>query len=223
VRLLLVNPNTTASMTRDIEASARAAASPNTVVEAMNPTSGPASIENDDDERRCVPHLLTEFARAASRQQHRPDAYVIACFGDPGLDQARALVDGPVLGIAQAAMHAAALYAGGFSVVTSMSATVPRAWELAKAYTPGQCRGVYASDIPVLTIDSDPATVHPIGGLCEHALAQDGSQAIVLGCAAMAKFAAPLTRRLGVPVVDGVVAATLLAETLVRLGRLTAG
>jgi allantoin racemase len=223
VRLLLVNPNTTASMTRDIEASARAVATSDLVVEATNPTSGPASIENDDDERRCVPYLLAEFERAAVRPQNRPDAYVIACFGDPGLDEARALVDGPVLGIAQAAMHAAALTAGGFSVVTSMSATVPRAWELAKAYTPGQCLGVHASDIPVLTIDSDPTTVHPIGELCEHALAQDGSHAIVLGCAAMAKFAAPLTRRLGVPVIDGVVAATLLAETLVRLGRVTAG
>jgi allantoin racemase len=222
VRLLLVNPNTTASMTRDIEANARAAASPATVVESTNPATGPASIENDDDERQCVPHLLAEFERAASRPQHRPDAYVIACFGDPGLDEARALVDGPVLGIAQAAMHAAALSAGSFSVVTSMSATVPRAWELAKTYTPGQCLGVYASDIPVLVIDSDPTTVHPIGDLCEQALAADRSRAIVLGCAAMAKFAGPLTRRLGVPVLDGVVAATLLAESLVRLDNLTA-
>jgi allantoin racemase len=222
VRLLLVNPNTTVSMTRDIEANARAAASPVTVVEATNPANGPASIESDDDERRCIPELLAEFERAASRGQDRPDAYVIACFGDPGLDQARTLVDVPVLGIAQAAMHAAALSAGSFSVVTSMSATVPRAWELAKTYTPGQCLGVYASDIPVLAIDADPGTVQPIGDLCERALAADHSRAIVLGCAAMAKFAGPLTRRLGVPVVDGVVAATLLAESLVRLDQITA-
>jgi allantoin racemase len=223
VRLLLVNPNTTPSMTRDIEANARAAARSETVVEATNPAEGPASIENDDDERRCVPFLLAELERAATRQQERPDAYVIACFGDPGLDEARALVDGPVLGIAQAAMHAAALSAGAFSVVTSMSATVPRAWELADAYTPGRCLGVYASDIPVLTIDSDPSTVEPIGDLCAQALARDGSRAIVLGCAAMAKFATPLTRRLGVPVLDGVVAATVLAEALVSLGRLNRG
>jgi allantoin racemase len=223
VRLLLVNPNTTASMTRDIEANARAVASVETVVEALNPSEGPASIENDDDEHRCVPHLLAELERAAAREHNRPDAYVIACFGDPGLDDARALVDVPVLGIAQAAMHAAALAAGGFSVVTSMSATVPRAWELAKAYTPHQCLGVYASDIPVLTIDSDPSTIEPIGELCERALAEDGSRAIVLGCAAMAKFAVPLTRRLGVRVIDGVVAATLLAEALVKLNGLSAG
>jgi allantoin racemase len=80
---------------------------------------------------------------------------------------------------------------------------------------------VHACDIPVLSIDFDPGTVGPIGDRCEAALAADGSGAIVLGCAAMAKFAGSLTRRLGVPVIDGVVAATLLAEALVRLNRVS--
>jgi allantoin racemase len=218
VRLLLANPNTTASMTAAIAASATSAARPDTVVEAVNPVDGPASIETDDDERACVPGLLALLGAAKARPaERRPDAYVVACFGDPGLEAARELLDRPVLGIAQAAMHAAALVAGSFSVVTSMSGTVDRAWQLAKAYTPAQCLGVYACDIPVLRIDSDPATVGPIGELCSRALAADQSRSIVLGCAAMARFAEPLSRRLGVPVLDGVVAATLLAEALVAL------
>lgn len=218
VRLLIVNPNSTASMTAEIGAAARAVARSGTEVIAVNPVGGPSSVESDEDERRCIPGLLSEMEKAAARP-NPPDAYVIACFGDPGLEDVRAVVDGPVLGIAQAAMHAAALAAGSFSVVTSMSATVPTAWTLAKAYTPSQCLGVYACDIPVLQIDSDPTTIEPIGDLCEKALAQDGSRAIVLGCAAMAKFAGPLTQRLGVPVVDGVVAATVLAEALVAMRR----
>ncbi len=220
MRLLIVNPNTTASMTAAIGAAARVVARATTEIVAVNPVEGPSSIGSDADERRCIPFLLDEVRRAAA-DDHSPDAYVIACFGDPGLERVRAAVDTPVLGIAQAAMHAAALSAGTFSVVTSMSATVPTAWTLAKTYTPGQCLGVYASDIPVLQIDSDPTTVDPIGDLCERALTQDGSRAIVLGCAAMAKFAAPLTQRLGVPVIDGVVAATLLAEALVTMGQIT--
>lgn len=214
MRLLLVNPNTTASMTAAIATGAAAVAGPTTVIEAANPDRGPASIENDTDEHRCIPYLLDVLRKAAQREQDRPDAYVIACFGDPGLEEARPLLGAPVLGIAQAAMHAAALLAGTFSVVTSMSATVPRGWQLAKAYTPGACLGVYACDIPVLRIDSDPATIEPIAELCEHALQNDGSRSIVLGCAAMARFAEPLSRRLGVPVVDGVAAATRLAEAL---------
>jgi allantoin racemase len=70
VRLLLINPNTTASMTAAIEATAAAAAGPDTVVEAVNPAVGPASIENHDDERRCVPGLLDQVRLAAAR----PDA-----------------------------------------------------------------------------------------------------------------------------------------------------
>ena len=222
MRLLLINPNSTASMTAAIESTAAAVAGSGTIVEAVNPLEGPSSIESDDDERRCIPLLLDEVRKASARRgDDTPDAYVVACFGDPGLDEVRRLVDVPVLGIAQAAMHAAALAAGTFSVVTSTSATVPRGWELAKSYTPSQCLGVYACDIPVLTIDSDPSTVGPIGDRCEAALAADGSRAIVLGCAAMAKFAGPLTQRLGVPVIDGVVAATLLAEALVRLNRVS--
>jgi allantoin racemase len=218
VRLLLVNPNSTVSMTTAIAATATAVARPGTVIEAVNPPDGPASIENEDDEHRCVPGLLAELKAAAARPRNsRPDAYVVACFGDPGLEEARDLLGAPVLGIAQAAMHAAALAAGSFSVVTSMSATVARATELAKAYTPAQCLGVYACDIPVLDIDSDPSTIVPIGDLCRTALDRDGSRSIVLGCAAMARFAAPLSERLGVPVIDGVVAATLLAEAVVAL------
>ncbi|MGY4712298.1 aspartate/glutamate racemase family protein [Mycolicibacterium sp. CBM1] len=218
MRLLFVNPNTTATMTAAIAAAAASCADPATVVEAVNPPRGPASIENDDDERLCVPGLLAEITTASNRSAaHRPDAYVIACFGDPGLIEARRLVGTPVLGIAQAAMHAAALLAGRYSVVTSMAATIPRAWELARAYTTDACAGVYACDIPVLRIDDD-ASFGPIAALCERALATDDSGAVVLGCAAMARFAQPLRERLGVAVIDGVQAATRLAEALVPLG-----
>jgi allantoin racemase len=129
------------------------------------------------------------------------------------------MVDAPVLGIAQAAMHAAALVAGlrgHFHV-----GQVPRAWELAKTYTPVHCAGVHACDIPVLRIDSDPATIDPIRALCRHALAHDNSRSIVLGCAAMARFAEPLSVELGVPEIDGVVAATVLAQALVGVPGLT--
>ncbi|SRX80327.1 hydantoin racemase [Rhodococcus jostii RHA1] [Mycolicibacterium parafortuitum] len=187
-------------------------------MEAINPTDGPPAIENDDDEKRCIPGLLDVLRAAQQRPTgQRPDACVVACFGDPGLEEARAALDVPVLGIAQAAMHAAALVAGGFSVVTSMSATIERAWQLAEDYTPNHCLGVYACDIPVLRIDSDPTTIEPIGDLCAQALERDESAAIVLGCAAMAPYAAELTRRLGVPVIDGVAAATVLAEALTVL------
>jgi Asp/Glu/hydantoin racemase len=73
------------------------------------------------------------------------------------------------------------------------------------------------TDIPIMQIDSDPTTIEPIGDLCRRTIELDDSCAIVLGCAAPARFATPLTERLGVPVTDGIRAATVLGEALVTL------
>ncbi|MEV0569980.1 aspartate/glutamate racemase family protein [Dactylosporangium sp. NPDC050588] len=213
MRVTVVNPNTTAEMTAKIELSARAAAGPGTSVEAVTSGMGPASIESHYDEALSVPGIL------AAIRDHPADGYVIACFGDPGLDAAREVADGPVVGIAEAAMHAAVLLGRGFSVVTTLDRTRGRAWDLAARYVaPGTCRGVHACDIPVLELDRDPAVADRVVALARTALTRDGSDVIVLGCAGMADLPATVSRRIGVPVVDGVAAATLLVQSLVTLG-----
>ncbi|MEV6350914.1 aspartate/glutamate racemase family protein [Actinoplanes sp. NPDC051851] len=214
-RIRVVNPNTTASMTALIGASARAVAGPGVVVEAVTSSMGPASIESHYDEALAVPGLL---AAIADGERSGADGYVIACFGDPGLDAARELAAGPVVGIAEAAMHAATMVGRAFSVVTSLSRTTGRAHDLARRYTAsGACRGVWACDIPVLELD-DPAVLPRVAASARTALDHDGSDVIVLGCAGMAGFCASLSVELGVPVIDGVSAATLLVQSLVTLG-----
>ena len=104
MRIKLINPNTTQSMTDKIALAARAVAAQGTEILAVSPTGGPVSIEDHYDEAYAVPGLLGEV-RIGETQAC--DAYVIACFGDPGLDAAREIARGPVLGIAEAAMHAA--------------------------------------------------------------------------------------------------------------------
>lgn len=52
-----------------------------------------------------------------------PDATIIACFGDPGLEAAREVLHGPVLGIAEAASHMASIRVSSFSVITTLSRT----------------------------------------------------------------------------------------------------
>lgn len=216
-RLLVVNPNTTASMTEKIGAAAAAAASPGTEVVAVSPASGPASIEGPYDEAFCLPGLLAEI-RSGVEQGF--DAFVIACFDDPGLAAARALTDRPVLGIAEAAMHATCLLATGFSVVTTTRGAVPVIEELALRYGfERRCRRVRCIDLPVLALE-DPASpaVARLEAEIARALDEDGAEAVILGCAGMADLTARLSDRFGVPVVDGVAAAVRLAEALVGLG-----
>jgi len=149
VHITVINPNTTASMTRLIGESAQAVAAPGTTVAAVNPDMGPASIESHYDEALSVPGLLAEIARAQTAAEPT-DGFVIACFGDPGLDAARELAHGPVVGIAEAAMHAASFLGRGFSVVTTLGRTAGRAWDLAERYGMTRfCRAVRACEIPV--------------------------------------------------------------------------
>ncbi|BCJ45524.1 Asp/Glu racemase [Actinoplanes ianthinogenes] len=212
----VINPNTTASMTALIEASARAVAGPGVVVEGITPAMGPASIESHYDEALAVPGLL---AAVAAGERDGADGYVIACFGDPGLDAAREIAAGPVVGIAEAAMHAATLLGRGFSVVTTLSRTTGRARDLAHRYAPaGACKGVWPCDIPVLDLDGDPTVLPRVATVAREALARDGSDVIVLGCAGMAALCAGLSAELGVPVIDGVAAGTLLVQSLLTLG-----
>ncbi len=217
MKLLLINPNTTQAMTDAIAEAARAVASPGTEIVAVQPSFGPASIESHYDETFAAAGVAEQVRLAAA---WRPDAVVIACFGDPGLEAAREATDAPVLGIAEAAFHAAGMLATGFSVVTTMTRTCIMAERLLQRYGADQhCRGVHGTDIPVLDLEGcGVETLQQIEDAARDALARDRSGAIVLGCAGMAPLCATLSQRLGVQVIDGVAVAVKFAEALVGLG-----
>jgi allantoin racemase len=177
---------------------------------------GPASVESHYDEALSVPGVLAEIDIG---ERLGSDGYLIACFGDPGLDAARELARGPVLGIAEAAMHTASFLGRGFSVVTTLTRTRGRAMDLAHRYgMERHCLGVHACEIPVLELERDSDAFKTIAESCRTALDQDGSDAVVLGCAGMSELCARLSQELGVPVVDGVAAGVLLVQSLVKLG-----
>ena len=222
MRLLVVNPNTTASMTATVAAAARAVASAGTTIEAVNPPDGPASIEGYYDEAFAVPGLLACIARAEA-QAAPPAGYAIACFDDTGLDAARALARAPVVGIGEAAFHLASLVAGRFSVVTTLARSIPAIeHNLVRYGLASRCARVRAAEVPVLSLE-DPASPARarIDAEIAAALREDRCEAIVLGCAGMADLAAALSREHGVPVIDGVAAAVKLLEALAALGLAT--
>ena len=125
-----------------------------------------------------------------------------------------------MLGIAEAAFHAASFIATGFSVVTTMKRTCIIAEHLVVRYGfERRCRGIHGTDIPVLTLETcGEDTIAQIEAAARHALERDRSGAIVLGCGGMAALCRTLQQRLGVPVIDGVSAAVKMAEALVALG-----
>ncbi|MBY4896941.1 aspartate/glutamate racemase family protein [Cupriavidus sp. AU9028] len=216
MKLKIINPNTTEGMTAKIGACARAVAARDTEIVAVSPQMGPASIESYYDEALSVPGLLQEVRRG---EDEGVDAYVIACFGDPGLYAARELARGPVLGIAEAAMHMASLIGTGFSVVTTLERTCNMAWHLAERYGMTRfCRNVRASDLPVLDLDKPGSDARRIiTEECRRALAEDRSDCIVLGCAGMADLCDEIADAIRAAVIDGVASAVKLAEGMVAL------
>ncbi|WP_347312073.1 aspartate/glutamate racemase family protein [Defluviimonas sp. SAOS-178_SWC] len=216
MKIAVINPNTTASMTAAIGVAARSAAAPGTEILVGQSTSGPVAIEGPFDGALCLPGLLRAIARA---EQAGAVAHVIACFDDTGLDAARAMSVYPVIGLGEAALHLTSLLAQQFCVVTTLSRSVPtlRANILRYGFE-RRCPHVLASDIPVLDLHRPESGARErIRALIAHGM-QNGAEAAILGCAGMADLAAGLTQDLGLPVVDGVDAAVRLAETLVWSG-----
>src|SRR6478752_4927259 len=213
----VINPNTTWAMTEKIGECARSVAAVGTVIQAVSPSMGPASIESHYDEALSVPGVLDEIAKG---ERDGVDGYVLACFGDPGLDAARELATGPVVAIAEAGMKVATYLGRSFSVVTTLDRTIGRAWDLAAHYgVKDACRNIRACEIAVLELDVPGSAARDvITAECARAVAEDGCDVIVLGCAGMADLAADISSRIGVPVVDGVAAATTMVQSLVTMG-----
>lgn len=218
MRLLVVNPNTTRSMTEKIGQAARAVAAPGTEVVAVNADSGPASIEGFYDEVFAVPGLIAQMQKAG-----RVDATIIACFDDTGLDAARSFSPAPVIGIGEAAFHLASLVAGKFSAVTTLSRSIPAIeHNLARYGLSSRCVRVRAAEVAVLELESpgSPARAR-ISREIDRAIQEDRAEAIVLGCAGMTDLAKALSDEHGLPVIDGVAAAVKLAEAVTTLGLTT--
>lgn len=217
MRILLINPNSTQSMTDQAERSARSAALPTTVIEAINPTDTPRSIEGHADEAMAVPSMLKLIREGETKGF---DAYVVACFDDPGLDAAREVAGGPVFGICQAAVQVAMTISKRFSIVTTLPRSVPIIEDLVQEYgATHHCRRVRSIDMPVLALEENAChTEDTLVQEIERAKREDHAEAIVLGCAGMSELCERLEQRCGLPVIDGVTAAVKLAEAYVSAG-----
>src|SRR5882724_1275439 len=157
MRIKIINPNTTATFTELSLNAGRAVAAPGTQILAGQPSSGTPSVECHVDEAVATLGVI-EQVRAG--EADRVDGYVIACFGDTGLDAAREVAAGPVVGMTEAALYAAALIAPVFSIVTLPVRTrVFAERALWHAGLERRCPKVRAIDVAVLDCDAEVAQV----------------------------------------------------------------
>jgi len=217
MRILLINPNTSQSFTDKIQTIAQQYALPTTQAVAVNPAYGPRSIESIYDELLSSAGTL----EIALEQRENYDAFVIACYSDhPTVYALREVTGKPVLGIAEASMYVACMLGYKFSVVTTNDAWGPLLWDAVKHYGLAErCASVRTTGMAVLALEANEQETEPlIEQEARKAIQEDGAEVICLGCAGMAGLDKHLEERLGVPVVDGVIAALKLLEGLVGYG-----
>jgi len=216
VRILVVNVNTTESMTAVIGAQARAAASPGTEITAVTPRFGPASVESIFESHLAAVGVIDRVLQEAAGY----DAVILAGFGDLGREALQELLTVPVLDITESAAHVACLLGKTYAVVTTVDRAVPAIDDrLVLAGLRSRCVAIRAVSIAVLDLETDiGATAETVARAAEEAIRDDGAEVICLGCAGMAGLSEHVSRRIGAPVVDGVTAAVRLAESLHALG-----
>ncbi|MEJ5989399.1 aspartate/glutamate racemase family protein [Ramlibacter sp. PS3R-8] len=215
MRILLINPNTTDSVSALIRAEAQRSASPGTEVEVLTAPFGVAYIETRFEA------LIGAYATAQLAAEHAAnyDAVVVAAFGDPGLSGLREVLPVPVTGMTEAALASAHLLGHRISII-AISQRI-QAWyrEVVESYGFGpRLASIRALDRPLSGISSvQEEHAQALQALAERAVAEDGAEVIVLAGAPLAGLARSLHGWLPVPVVDGVSSAVRHAETLAAL------
>lgn len=218
-RLGLLNPNTDERHTAAMRGVALDALPEGSKVTAVTAPRGPKAIESEVDSVLAAAEVIRMLESLPDL-----DAYLIACFGDPGLDAARELTSAPVVGIGEAAYEAAGLVSKQFAVVTTLPRGVAALEDaVARRGLASRCVGIVPLQIPV----SDQGTDHPDTTAAIIAVGQrlidDGAEAVVLACGGMADVTATVQDALRVPVCDGVSFGALLAFSLWRSGLRTSG
>jgi Asp/Glu/hydantoin racemase len=215
MRLLLANPNTSQGVTDRIAAVARAVAAPGTEIVAVTGTAGVPYIATRAEAAiagRTTMELMAEHGAGC-------DAAIVAAFADPGLGGAREVMAVPVIGLAEAAMLTACMLGRRFAIVTFSGALGPWYRECVEYH------GMASRLAAIRMLDAGFSAIETVQTeleaglveLCCRTVAEDEADMVILGGAPLAGLARRVADRVPVPLVDGVEAAVLQAETLVRL------
>jgi allantoin racemase len=216
MRILVVNVNTSASMTEVIGAAARRYASAGTQIVALAPYFGAAGVDCAFESYLSAVAVMDRVLGYGEEYE----AVVLAGFGEHGRDGLQELIEQPVVEICEASAQVAMMIGRAYSVVTTLQRSVPAIEDrLRLAGLLDRCASVRASGMSTLEVDRDPqGAVRAVVAAARRAVQADHAEVICLGCAGMAGLEEAITTELHVPVVDGVGAAVRLAEAVVGLG-----
>ncbi|MBO5057569.1 MAG: aspartate/glutamate racemase family protein [Lachnospiraceae bacterium] len=209
MKIVVLNPNSSEEMTHAIARSARKYAQNRFEVLAITDNGAPEFIDYPEDVAKATKDMM----QIIKDHEYIADAFVIACHCDPNVKLLRQISKKPVIGIGEASMRLAAMLGARFSVITTDLHSVTQKYELIHEYgLERYCASVRVRD---KSIEDEMEAYEQAA---RKAIEEDLAEVIVLGCAGLCEMAEELTKRLKVPVLDGVVCGLILAEGMVNAG-----
>lgn len=216
MRIKIINPNTSEAMTAAIAATARQYSRQGTEIVAVSPKSGPAAIDNYYDEVTASVGVLEEIKKGLTAKF---DGFIIACFTDPALQASREISNLPVVGIGEASMLIACTIAHKFSILSMPKSSAASMQELlVRNGLESRCASIRLIDVPVSEIGNRLTETRKLLLHEAREAMEDGAEAILLGCAGLTGLDKEFEKELGIPTIDGVVAAVKLVECLYDYG-----
>ena len=214
MKILIINPNSSDEMTAAIQNVASIYAAGDFDVKTVSTPGAPEYIDYYTDQAIAAPGMM----KIVKDNEAEYDAFIVACHCDPNLDLLKQITTKPVVGIGEASMKLASMLGHSFSVVSAGNHSIPNKQAVIHKYhLDGCCASVRG---PKGDFD-DPTVEAPYLDAAQVAMQEDLAEVIVLGCAGFAGMAEKMSAKLGVPVLDGVVSALIIATGLVKAGYTT--
>jgi len=217
MKILIINPNTSQSMTDRIRTVAEAAKRADCEVTVTCPARGPVTLESSYDEAYAIAPTIDLVKQADSEGY---DAIILACFCDVGVEAAKEISSIPVLGLEEATLSIALLLGSKFGVMTEKRPRVAMKEQHVRRHgLLERLASIRPLGLSVAELNADPEGTKAAGmALARRMVQEDGAEVIIMGCAAMAGYSDDLQRELQVPVLDPLKVTLKITEALVEMG-----
>lgn len=210
MKIVIINPNSSEAMTADIRTSAEKYAAGEYEVEVFATPGAPDFIDSYEDAASAVPGMI----RLVRELEKDTDAFIVACHGDPGIDVLKEISTKPIVGIGEASMKVATMLGHKFSVLTTSRRSIAGKEAVITQYRLTDSMASVRAPENEDSIEDEKSSFLEAGKL---ALEKDGAEVLVLGCAGLTGMDEILMEELGVPVLDGVKCALMIASGLVKM------
>ena len=215
-RIVVINPNSSVDVTDGIDAAMQPLRfSDGPSIDCLTLKDGPPGIET----QRHVDSVVGPLCGLIEREGNNTDAFVIACFSDPGLHSARETTTRPVMGISESGITTALTLGEKFGIIAILPEGVTRHKRYIRQMgLEGRLAGDRAIGVGVTGLSAEEEVESRMTAVGRKLIEEDGADTLIMGCAGMARYRHRLEDTLGVPVIDPSQAAVADAIAAVRLG-----